>query len=69
MGILTLLRKVGILTLRKTILELLLRKVGIGTKWEYFLLYKVGIGTKLEYRIYCNLFQVVVFDVLLTYAV
>ena len=29
MGILTLLRKVGILTLRKTILELLLRKVGI----------------------------------------
>ena len=68
-GILTLLRKVGILTLRKTILELLLRKVGIGTKWEYLLLYKVGIETKLEYRIYCNLFQVVVFDVLPTYAV
>ena len=68
-GILTLLRKVGILTLRKIILELLLRKVGIGTKWEYLLLYKVGIETKLEYRIYCNLFQVVVFDVLPTYAV
>ena len=68
-GILTLLRKVGILTLRKTILELLLCKVGIGTKWEYLLLYNVGIGTKLEYRIYCNLFQVVVFYVLLTYAV
>ena len=69
MGILTLLRKIGILTLRKTILELLLRKVGIGTKWEYLLLYEVGIETKLEYRIYCNLFQVVVFYVLPTYAV
>ena len=68
MGILTLLRKVGILTLRKTILELLPRKVGIGTKWGYILLSKVGIGTKLEYRIYCNI-QVVVFGVLLTYAV
>ena len=68
-GILTLLRKEGILTWRKTILELLLRKVGIGTKWEYHLLYKVGIETKLEYRIYCNLFQVVVFEVLLIYAV
>ena len=63
-GILTLLRKVGILTLCKTIL----RKVGIGTKWEYLLLYEVGIETKLEYRMYCNLFQVVVFDVLPTYA-
>ena len=69
MGILTLLRKVGILTLRKTVLELLLHKVGIGTKWEYLLLYEVGIETQLEYRIYCNLFQVVVFDVLSTYAV
>ena len=69
MGILTLLRKVGILTLRKTILELLLRKVEIGTKWEYLLLYEVGIETELEYRIYCNLFQVVVFDVFPTYAV
>ena len=68
-GILTLLRKAGILTLRKTILELLLRKVGIGTKWEYLLLYEVGIETKLEYHIYCNLLQVVVFDVLPTYAV
>ena len=69
MGILTLLRKVGILTLRKTVLELLLRKVGIGTKWEYLLLYEVGMETKLEYCIYCNLFHVVVFDVLQTYAV
>ena len=68
-GIPTLLRKVGILTLRKTILELFLRKVEIGTKWEYLLLYKVGIGTKLEYHIYCNLFQVVVFDVRPTFAV
>ena len=68
-GILTLLRKVGILTLRKTILELLPRKVGIGTKWKSLLLYEVGIETKLEYRIYCNLFQVIVFDVLPTYAV
>ena len=33
-GILTSLRNVGILTLRSTILELLLRKVRIGTKWE-----------------------------------
>ena len=33
-GILTLLRNVGILTLCNTILELLLRKVRIGTKWE-----------------------------------
>ena len=37
--ILTLPGEVGILTLRKTIPELLLRKVGIGTKWEYLSLY------------------------------
>ena len=49
--------------------RIVLRKVGIGTKWEYLLLYEVGIETKLEYRIYCNLFQVIVFDVLPTYAV
>ena len=33
-GILTLLRHLGILTFRNTILELLLRKVRVGTKWE-----------------------------------
>ena len=33
--ILTLLGEVGILTLRSAIPELLVRKVGIGTKWEY----------------------------------
>ena len=34
-GILALLGEVGILTLRRAIPELLVRKVGIGTKWEY----------------------------------
>ena len=34
-GILTLSDEVGILTLRSAIPELLVRKVGIGTKWEY----------------------------------
>ena len=43
MGILTLLRNVGILTLHNTILELLLRKVRIGTKWEFHFVSKLNI--------------------------
>ena len=39
MEILTLFRNVGILTLRNTILELLLRKVRIWTKWESHFIY------------------------------
>ena len=39
--ILTLSAVVGILTLRKTISELLLRKIGIGTKWEYLPLWHI----------------------------
>ena len=66
MGILTLLRNVGILTLRNTTLEYLLRKVRIGTKWEFhlFLLFivqsenlnKVGIYYMASYGVYFKSF-------------
>ena len=58
------LRKVGILTLRNTILELLLRKVRIGTKWEYlfYFFYCTKWASEQSWNIIvCRFFQVILY--------